>query len=72
MEAQTEEQMFVSIPKNLVKDSIWLLNRCTKPSRKEYNQIAWAVAVGFLIMGFSGYFVKLIHIPINNIIVGGS
>ena len=28
------------------------------------------LAIGFLIMGFIGYFVKLIHIPINNIIVG--
>lgn len=26
--------------------------------------------IGFLIMGFIGFFVKLIHIPINNILVG--
>lgn len=25
--------------------------------------------MGFLLMGFIGYFIKLIHIPINNIIV---
>lgn len=30
-----------------------------------------ATAIGFAIMGFIGFFVKLIHIPINNIIVGG-
>ncbi len=24
--------------------------------------------MGFVIMGFIGYFVKLIHIPINNIV----
>lgn len=37
----------------------------------EYQKIAFATAVGFAIMGFIGFFVKLIHIPINNIIVGG-
>jgi protein transport protein SEC61 subunit gamma-like protein len=26
--------------------------------------------IGFLIMGFIGFFVKLVHIPINNILVG--
>jgi protein transport protein SEC61 subunit gamma-like protein len=28
-----------------------------------------ATTVGFFIMGFLGFMVKLIHIPINNIIV---
>jgi protein transport protein SEC61 subunit gamma and related proteins len=37
----------------------------------EFGRIAYATSVGFLIMGFIGFFVKLIHIPINNIIVGG-
>ena len=31
---------------------------------------AIATSVGFLLMGFLGFFVKLIHIPINQIIVG--
>ena len=35
----------------------------------EFQKIALATAVGFAIMGFIGFFVKLIHIPINNIIV---
>ncbi|XP_021109872.1 protein transport protein Sec61 subunit gamma isoform X1 [Heterocephalus glaber] len=37
----------------------------------EFQKIAMATAIGFAIMGFIGFFVKLIHIPINNIIVGG-
>ena len=37
----------------------------------EFARIAKATGVGFLIMGFVGFFVKLVHIPINNIIVGG-
>uniref|UniRef100_A0A2K6TZH7 Protein transport protein Sec61 subunit gamma n=1 Tax=Saimiri boliviensis boliviensis TaxID=39432 RepID=A0A2K6TZH7_SAIBB len=43
----------------------------TKPDRKEFQKIAMATAIGFAIMGFTGFFVKLILIPINNIIVGG-
>ena len=41
-----------------------------KPDAKEFKKIAFATACGFLIMGFIGFFVKLVHIPINNIIVG--
>jgi len=52
------------------KDSYRLVKRCTKPDRKEFNKIAIATVIGFLIMGFIGFFVKLIHIPINNIIIG--
>ncbi|KAJ2911174.1 Protein transport protein Sec61 subunit gamma [Coemansia aciculifera] len=59
-------------PKQLVKEATWLLRRCTKPNRKEYLKIVQAVAMGFLVMGFVGYFTKLVHIPINNIIVGGA
>lgn len=40
--------------------------------RAEYLQICRAVAIGFAIMGGIGYIVKLIHIPINQILVGGA
>lgn len=55
--------------KQFVKDSVHLVKKCTKPDRKEFTRIAWATGVGFLIMGFVGFFVKLIHIPINNILM---
>ncbi|XP_075676813.1 protein transport protein Sec61 subunit gamma [Dermatophagoides pteronyssinus] len=61
---------FVEPAKKFTKDSIRLVKRCTKPDRKEFQKIAVATAIGFAIMGFIGFFVKLIHIPINNIIVG--
>ena len=35
----------------------------------EFQRTVMATAVGFAMMGFIGFFVKLIHIPINNIIV---
>jgi uncharacterized membrane protein YagU involved in acid resistance len=36
----------------------------------EYKKLVMATAAGFAIMGFIGFFVKLVHIPINNILVG--
>lgn len=38
----------------------------------EFTKICQAVGMGFLMMGFIAYFIKLIHIPINNIIVYAS
>ena len=49
--------------------SIHLVKKCTKPDRKEFARIASATMIGFLIMGFVGFFVKLVHIPINNILM---
>ena len=63
-------EVYLRPGKEFVKDSIRLVKRCTKPDRKEFKKIAIATAIGFAIMGFIGFFVKLIHIPINNIIVG--
>ena len=54
----------------IVEDS---LDRQAYPDSRvscvEFQKIAMATAIGFAIMGFIGFFVKLIHIPINNIIV---
>ncbi|KAL6078777.1 Protein transport protein Sec61 subunit gamma [Balamuthia mandrillaris] len=56
--------------KKFAKDSMHLVKRCTKPDRKEFMKIATATAIGFCIMGFIGFFVKLVHIPINHILIG--
>lgn len=42
-----------------------LLKRCEKPDRKEFWKVARLTSVGFLAVGFLGFFVKLIFIPIN-------
>ncbi|VWU53101.1 secretory complex protein 61 gamma subunit [Hepatocystis sp. ex Piliocolobus tephrosceles] len=55
---------------NFVNDSVRLIRKCTKPSKKEYTNIVYACSFGFLIMGFIGYTIKLVFIPINNIFVG--
>ncbi|KUI57675.1 putative protein transport protein Sec61 subunit gamma [Cytospora mali] len=59
-------------PREFVKDGMQFMTRCQKPDQKEFIKISQAVGVGFLIMGFVGYVVKLIHIPLNNILVGGA
>ena len=63
-------EVFIEPLRQFAKDSVHLVKKCTKPDRKEFTAIAKATGVGFLIMGFIGFFVKLIHIPINNILVG--
>ena len=46
--------------KEFAKDSYRLVKRCTKPDRKEYTKIVLRTGLGFLVMGFVGFFVKLI------------
>ncbi|TVU18900.1 hypothetical protein EJB05_35018 [Eragrostis curvula] len=55
--------------REFAKDSVRLVKRCHKPDRKEFTKVATRTAIGFVVMGFVGFFVKLIFIPINNIIV---
>lgn len=56
--------------KEFARDSMHLVKKCTKPDRKEFMKIGKATGIGFFIMGFIGFFVKLVHISINNILVG--
>src|SRR5262245_52191581 len=66
-------KQLLDVPRDFIKDGAFFLNRCTKPSKrgtsenferklkiKEILEISRAVAVGFLIMGFIGFFVKLV------------
>jgi len=77
-----EIKQILDVPRDFIRDGAFFLNRCTKPSKRglfdnfangadvvEFLEISRAVAVGFLIMGFIGFAVKLVHIPINNILV---
>ena len=46
-----------------------LIKKCKKPDKTEFLKVARLTAVGFLAVGCLGFFVKLIFIPINQIIV---
>jgi len=65
-------QEFLELPRDFIKDGTQFINRCTKPDGREFIKISQAVGIGFLVMGAVGYLVKLIHIPVNNILVGGA
>jgi len=60
---QNSFQQAVEPAKRFAQDSYRLVKRCTKPDAKEFKKIALATTVGFLVMGFLGFFVKLVHIP---------
>jgi protein transport protein SEC61 subunit gamma and related proteins len=78
-------KQLLDIPREFFKDSLFFVNRCTKPNKRgiipfshwgyrivlieEFLEISRGLAVGILIMGFIGFTVKLVHIPINNILV---
>jgi len=57
------------IPREFLKEGTQFLNRCTKPDKREFIKISQAVGIGFIVMGAIGFVVKLIHIPVNNILV---
>ncbi|KAK3326325.1 hypothetical protein B0H66DRAFT_637617 [Apodospora peruviana] len=65
-------QEILDVPRDFLKDGIQFINKSQKPDRREFIKISQAVGVGFLIMGAVGYVVKLIHIPLNNILMGGA
>lgn len=60
---QNSLQAALEPAKRFAQDSMRLVKRCTKPDAKEFKKIALATTVGFLVMGFLGFFVKLVHIP---------
>ena len=51
------------------KDSQFFFNKCTRPDKAEYTKILSASVMGIVVMGFIGYIIKLVFIPINNIIL---
>lgn len=66
----------VASVKKFAADSYRFLEVCEKPdvagnlsSNSEFKKIAQSCALGFAIMGGIGYVVKLLFIPINNIIL---
>lgn len=65
----TQIEKLVEAPVEFLKEGNQFLQKCKKPSRKEYLKIIQAVGVGFVAVGVIGYVIKLIHIPIRYLIV---
>ncbi len=64
-----EPKSYVDSVKEFARDSQNFWVKCKKPTRQEYLKILYACMMGFIVMGFIGYLVKLVFIPINNIIL---
>lgn len=58
--------------RDFAKNSVRLVKRCNKPDAKEFAKVARLTALGFLATGVIGFIVKVIFIPINQIIVGST
>ncbi|KAK2075039.1 hypothetical protein P8C59_009198 [Phyllachora maydis] len=69
---KNQVQEVLEVPREFVKDGFLFLRRCQKPDQKEFIRISQAVGMGFLIMGAIGYVIRLIHIPLNQILVGSA
>lgn len=68
-ETQSTINNVLKKPSDFMRDCIHILNRCTKPDKREYIKVAQAIAIGFCFMGFIGYFIQIIHIPIRKLLV---
>jgi len=64
---------FIEDTKNSIQDfiaeSIAFIHKCSKPDRREFINISTSCAIGFLVMGIIGFLIKLLFIPINNILL---
>ena len=69
---EEQQQNIVQQMQDFVKQSIQFYIKCKKPDRAEYMKILQACIMGFFVMGAIGYFIKLVFIPINNIILSWS
>ena len=54
-----------------IADSKRFITKCNKPTKKEFKKTIQSVLIGFAILGFCGFIIKLIHIPIREILFGG-
>jgi protein transport protein SEC61 subunit gamma and related proteins len=64
-----KEENVVAQLTEFAKNSKHFFEKCRKPDKEEYFKIMYACFMGFVVMGFIGYAVKLIFIPINNILL---
>lgn len=53
-----------------VKNSKNFIKACKRPSRREIVDLVKGHLIGLCFLGVFGYIIKVVHIPINNIIAG--
>lgn len=56
--------------RNFWKCSCNFVRESRRPSAKEFKEVLKGHLTGFVMLGLFAYVIKVIHIPINNMIVG--
>lgn len=67
---QTPWQRTLEPYKQFAKDSRHFWNKCEKPRAREVIAMSVVVATLALTLGFIGFGIRLIHIPIHHILIG--
>lgn len=70
LEGSMLQEKVITPAKEFVQDSKRFVTGCEKPSSAEYSQVLRATGVGFLLMGAVAFVIKIVHIPITQILVG--
>ena len=64
---------YVEDTKKFVRDFIVesriFLDKCEKPNKKTFIKTASSCAIGFAIMGIIGFILKLLFLPISNMLI---
>ncbi|KXN68899.1 hypothetical protein CONCODRAFT_79602, partial [Conidiobolus coronatus NRRL 28638] len=59
------EQNFIQ----LWDDVTTTLDKCIKPDKKQFLDLAWSLGLAFIVVGIVGYFVRLFFIPVNRFLL---
>ena len=54
---------------DFIKESIEFIQKCQKPNRKKFTETATSCAIGFAVMGIIGFLLKLLFLPISNMLL---
>ena len=52
-----------------ITESIEFIKKCDKPGPKKFRETATSCAIGFAIMGIIGFVLKLLFLPISNMLL---
>ena len=66
----TLEKHILEPAEEFIADSKRFITKCNKPTKKEYKKTIQSVLIGFAILGICGFVIKLIHIPIRDLLFG--
>lgn len=68
---QKKDTLLLQI-KKFIFNSRRFIKTCRKPKKPEITALTKGHLIGLAFLGVFGYIIKVIHIPINNIIAGSS